>query len=83
MDARRKRLLFRSRHRGMQEADLILGRFAERHLGAMTEERLNRFEVLLEEGDNDLLDWISGRRPPPSDRDNDVIKLIRNFKFTK
>ena len=65
----------------MQETDLILGRFAERHLAAMTEEQLDRFEALLEEGDNDLFDWISGRQPPPLDRDNDVMRLIRNFKF--
>ena len=31
-DPRRKRLLFRSWHRGMREADLILGSFAEQHL---------------------------------------------------
>ena len=29
---RRKRLLFRSWHRGTREADLLLGPFAERHL---------------------------------------------------
>ena len=33
MDARRRRLKFRSWHRGMREMDLVLGRFADAELG--------------------------------------------------
>ena len=65
MDARRKRLLFRCRHRGLQENDILLGRFAERHLAAMNEADLASLEALLEAPDNDLLDWLIGRVPPP------------------
>ena len=35
---RRKRLRYRSWHRGMKEMDLILGRFADRALATMTAE---------------------------------------------
>ena len=41
-DIRRKRLLFRSWHRGTKEADLLLGSFAERHLAAFTPEQVAR-----------------------------------------
>ena len=41
MDDRRKRLLFRSAHRGMQETDIFMGRFAERHLATMNEEQVD------------------------------------------
>ena len=34
---RRKRLRYRSWHRGMKEMDLILGRFADQALAAMSE----------------------------------------------
>ena len=78
----RKRLLFRSWHRGTREMDLLLGRFAERNLPAFTPGQLERFEALLEYPDSDIYDWMSGRRTPPAELDDDVIKLLVNFKFT-
>ncbi len=80
MDSRRKRLLFRSRHRGMQETDILLGGFARRHLSELTDGQLDQFEILLEESDNDLFDWITGRTAVPPALDNGVMKLLRNFK---
>ena len=81
LDTRRKRLLYRSSHRGMQETDLVLGRFAQRHLEAMSDQQLDRFEALLEESDNDLFNWISGRVAVPPSLDHDVMKMISNFKI--
>ena len=78
---RRRRLLFRSWHRGTREADLLLGPFAERHLAAMTPPQLDRFEALLAENDADLYDWISGRAEPPPASDSDVLRLVMNFPF--
>ena len=46
-DIRRKRLLFRSWHRGTREADLILGSFAEANLAGFDENRLDEYESLL------------------------------------
>jgi antitoxin CptB len=80
MDSRRKRLLYVSRHRGMQETDLLLGRFAEAYLPRLTEAQLDRFEALLDEGDNDLFNWITGRAAPPPAHDHDVMELLKNFK---
>lgn len=80
MDSRRKRLLFRSRHRGMQETDILLGGFARRHLSELTDGQLDQFETLLEESDNDLFDWITGRTAVPPALDNGVMKLLRKFK---
>ncbi len=80
MDSRRKRLLFRSRHRGMQETDILLGGFAQRHLNDLTGEQLEQFEALLDESDNDLFDWIMGREAVPPALDNGVMKLLQKFK---
>ncbi len=82
LDARRKRLLFRSRRRGMQETDLVLGRFAERYLTEFTDDQLDRFERLLENTDADLIEWITGRSPVPDEHDNDVMSLLRNYMQT-
>jgi len=78
-DIRRKRLLFRSWHRGTREADLILGRFAERHLAGFDEGQLDRYEALLECNDADLFDWVGRRLPLPAPRDDDVMRLLLAF----
>lgn len=80
LDARRKRALFRSAHRGMRETDVLLGAFARRHLEALSETQLRRFEALLEELDIDLFDWITGKKAVPVALDHDVMKLLQNFR---
>ncbi len=80
-DARRKRLLFRSWHRGMREADLLLGSFAEQHLAALSEPQLDRYEALLEEDDGELFAWITGRLPPPARHDGEVMRLLQSFRY--
>ena len=82
LDARRRRVLFRGSHRGMRETDILLGAFARRHLEALSEAQLQRFEALLEESDNDLFDWITGKKTVPAALDHDVMKLLQNFKNT-
>jgi antitoxin CptB len=79
-DIRRKRLLFRSWHRGTRESDLILGRFAEAHLPGFDRPQLDRYEALLECSDSDLFDWVSGRASPPAAHDHDVMRLLLAFR---
>jgi antitoxin CptB len=81
-DIRRKRLLFRSWHRGTREADLILGRFADAHLSEFDEGQLDRYQILLNCPDADIFDWVSGRAAPPPEHDNDVTRLLCVFSNT-
>ena len=76
----RKRLRFRSWHRGTREADLVLGRFADAHLGAMAGPELAAFAALLELADPDLLDWLGGRAALPPGHDNEVARRLRDFR---
>jgi antitoxin CptB len=78
-DIRRKRLLFRSWHRGTRESDLILGRFADAYLVSFDGVQLDRYEALLECADADLFDWIGGRATPPPAHDHDVMRLLLSF----
>jgi len=81
-DIRRKRLLFRSWHRGTKETDLLIGSFAEQHLAAFSEAELDGYEALLEQDDGDLFDWITGRVPPPRECDGDILRRMREFRYT-
>ena len=78
-EIRRKRLLFRSWHRGTRESDLILGRFADKHLPGFDEAQLDRYEALLECSDPDIFDWVCGRATPPPEHDHDVMRLLLAF----
>ena len=80
LEARRKRLKFRSWHRGTREMDLILGRFADAHIAAMSPEQLDRYAALLENNDPDIYDWLTDRVAPPPSADTDVLQLLRRFK---
>jgi antitoxin CptB len=58
---RLKRLTMRAWRRGTKEMDLILGPWADAHLGALPEPVLADFERLLDENDQDLYGWITGQ----------------------
>ena len=57
----------RSWRRGTKEMDLVLGPYADAHLGAMDEDRLALYDRLLNENDQDLLPWVLGQRPAPDE----------------
>jgi antitoxin CptB len=79
IDTRRKRLLFRSWHRGTREADLLLGRFAERYLDGFSEPELDLYEELIGYSDPDLYNWLSDREPIPERLRNRVTELLKDF----
>jgi antitoxin CptB len=60
LDDRRKRLLFRCWHRGTREMDLILGRFADATIAALSDDELAELEHLIEIPDPDLYAALSG-----------------------
>ena len=78
-EIRRKRLLFRSWHRGTRESDFILGRFADKHLAEFDEAQLDSFETLLDCTDADIFNWVSGRAALPPEHDHDVTRLLISF----
>lgn len=76
LDNRRKRLIFRSWHRGTREMDLIMGTFAERHVPGMDEDELGLYEELLHTPDPDVYDWVSRQKPVPANVMNKVIEKL-------
>jgi antitoxin CptB len=77
---RRRRLLFRSWHRGMRELDLIMGRFAEATVDRMTCDELSELERLIELPDHELLTWLIGEAEVPPDYDTPLFRKLRDFK---
>jgi len=63
--------------RGLLELDLILTRFLENHFDRLDAGQKELFNQLLDESDNDLLDWAMGRRQPADCRYLPVVELLR------
>jgi antitoxin CptB len=81
-EIRRKRLMFRSWHRGTKEADLLLGSFAEQNLAGFNAAELDAYERLIEENDADLWDWLIGQSAAPTQHDPALIQRLRDFRYT-
>jgi antitoxin CptB len=79
LDARKRRLLFRSWHRGTREADLIMGRFADVHIGSFTDAELDQYEHLLDALETDLLAWVTGMTDVPPEHDTPMFRRVRDF----
>ena len=80
LDARRKRILFRSLRRGTRESDLVIGGFARMTLGNLNGAQLDTLEALLDRPDPELLGWVIGLRPVPPEFDTDVMAMLRAYK---
>lgn len=79
LDVRRRRILFRAWHRGIREMDLILGRFADAHIGELSEAEVDEFEQLIEAQDHDVFSWISGENPVPAAYDTPIYRRVKAF----
>ena len=78
LDARRRRLLYRATHRGTFENDLMVGGFVRAHLGSFDPAELDALEKLLETSDNDLADWLTGRRAIPPEAATPMLLRIKD-----
>jgi antitoxin CptB len=81
LDVRRRRLLFRAWHRGIREADLIMGRFADAYIGELSEAELDQFEHLMEAQEHDLLAWVSHQAAVPPEHDTAMFRRVLDFHW--
>jgi len=75
----RKRLIFRSWHRGTREIDLLLGAFADAHIPRFGGEQLAAYDRFLNNSDPDIFNWITGQEPVPPAENNAVVELLLDF----
>jgi len=83
LEACRKRLIYRSWHRGTREMDLILGSFADKHIMGFSAAELALYEDILHHSDPDLYNWITRTEPVPANFLNSVLeKLLAHSYLT-
>lgn len=79
LDERRRRLLFRSWHRGIREADLLLGRFADAHIADLSDPELDTYEQLLDVPDHDLYAWVTNDGMAPAEYETALFQKLCDF----
>lgn len=76
----RKKLIFRSWHRGTKEMDLMMGRFADAVLPGYGQAQLDAYDALMHENDPDLYNWITLKETLPDYiKDNSALLELIAF----
>ena len=79
VETRRRRAIYRARHRGTKEMDWILGRFADQAIGGFSTDRLGMFERMLTLPDPDLEDMILHPELKPAGEFAELVAAVRVF----
>ena len=78
---RLKRLRFRAWHRGVKEADLLIGGFFDRFSAGWDAAEIDLFEALLEEQDVDIMAWAMGTQPVPARYAGTVMNALKILNY--
>ncbi len=79
---RKRAILWRARHRGMKETDILFGRLVEETLEELDEAGVAAFEALLDVPDTELLEWVSGKAAVPESRRGPLMDRLLSYRFS-
>jgi antitoxin CptB len=76
-----KRLRFRAWHRGVREADMLVGGYFDRWHGSWDEAETAWFEALLEEQDVDILAWAMATAAVPERWRGEMMNRLQALDY--
>ena len=77
----RKKILYRSGHRGTKEMDLLLSNFVKKYVNFLNESELCELESLLNIDDDVLYKWYSDNKKTTQVPENSITKKFKEFKL--
>jgi antitoxin CptB len=80
---RLNRLRFRAWHRGVREADMLVGGYFDRWHEAWSDDEMGWFESLLEEQDADILAWAMGAAAVPARWQGPMMLRLQALDYIK
>ncbi|MDP5278170.1 succinate dehydrogenase assembly factor 2 [Sphingomonas sp. DG1-23] len=78
---RLKRLRFRAWHRGVKEADLLIGGFFDEHATGWNDAEIDLFEEMLEEQDVDIMAWAMGTAAVPKRYEGTIMNALKTLNY--
>ena len=82
-DADLKRLRWRAHHRGIREADLLVGAFFEAHHEGWSPNDRAQFAAMLDEQDIDILAWAHGTSAVPERYQGPMMIALQKRDYLK
>ena len=82
-DARLKRLKFRAWHRGIREADMLVGGYFDRWHDRWGADEMAWFEALLEEQDVDIIAWATGTADVPEHLQGEMMNRLLDTDYIR
>ena len=80
-DILKKKIIYRSKHRGTKEMDLILSSFVKKYIDFLNEKELIELESLLNIDDGTLYKWYLNEKATSIVPSNNLTKKLRKFKI--
>lgn len=81
LDAERRKLYFRSNHRGIKEMDIIFTKFAETVLPDLPDSDLVDYQRILELPDDKLFSWATGRETVPDELRSPLLDRLVSLDY--
>ena len=81
IDYLKKKILYRSEHRGTKEMDLLLSNFVKKYVNSLNVRELCELETLLNIDDEILYKWYLNNERTTSVPENSVTKKLKEFKL--
>jgi antitoxin CptB len=78
-----KRLRWRAHHRGIREADLLVGAFFDAHHSTWSPHDIQQFEAMLEEQDVDILAWAHGTADVPDRLQGSMMTALQQRDYLR
>ena len=77
----KKKIIYRSIHRGTKEMDLLLGNFVKEHINELNENELNDLNKLLFKEDEVIYQWYFKKNSDNAIPQTTVSVMLKNFKL--
>ena len=81
IDNLRKKILYRSEHRGTKEMDILLSNFVKKYVNSLNENELCELESLLNIDDGVLYKWYLNKERTTSVPENSITQKLKEFKL--
>ena len=81
IDNLKKKILYRSKHRGTKEMDLLLSNFVKKYVDFLNEIELYELESLLNIDDEVLYKWYLNNERTTLIPENSITKKLKEFKL--
>ena len=81
IDNLKKKIIYRSEHRGTKEMDLLLSNFVKKYVNFLNEIELYELESLLNIDDEVLYKWYLSNERTTSVPDNNITRKLKEFKL--